>query len=86
MGSNYCLETWFGNNITCSNLIENLTKAFQSIKNNGIVELMCHPGYVDQNLESRSSYLQAREKELEIFLDPKLKELLKQNNIQLIEA
>lgn len=86
LGSNYCLETWFGENITCSNLIENLNKAFQSIKNNGTVELMCHPGYVDKNLESRSNYLKAREKELEIFLDPQLKKLLKENNIQLIKA
>jgi len=82
--SNYCLEAWYGENITCTSLIDYLLKAFQSIKNNGIVELMCHPGYVDQNLELRSHYLKAREKELAIFLDPELKKLLTKHNIQLI--
>lgn len=85
LGSNYCLEAWCGEDITSASLIDYLLNAFQSIKNNGIVELMCHPGYVDQNLELRSHYLQPREKELSIFLDPELKSLLTKHNIQLIK-
>ena len=84
--SNYCLEAWCGENVTSTSLIDYLVNAFQSIGNNGIVELMCHPGYVDKNLELRSHYLQAREKELAIFLDPQLKSLLTKHNIQLIET
>lgn len=84
LGSDHCLEAWCGEDVTSTSLIAHLLNAFQSIKNNGIIELMCHPGYVDQNLELRSHYLKAREKELAIFLDSELKDLLTQNNIKLI--
>lgn len=84
LGSDYCLQSWFSEDVTNTSLIDHLLNAFQSIKNNGIIELMCHPGYVDQNLELRSHYLQSREKELAIFLDPQLEVLLTKHNIKLI--
>lgn len=84
LGSDYCLENWCAENITSASLVNNTLRAFQSIDNNGTIELMCHPGYVDQNLESRSYYLQEREKELAIFLDPQLKSLLAKHSIELI--
>lgn len=84
LGSDCCLETWHGDHITTSNLISHLLRAFEAINNNGTVELMCHPGYIDKNLEQRSHYVQAREKELAIFLDPQLKSLLESHQIELI--
>ena len=85
LGSDYCLEEWHGTNVTTTNLINHLLSAFRSIDNEGTVELMCHPGYVDQHLEARSHYLQAREKELTVLLDPQLKTLLAKHTIQLVE-
>lgn len=84
LGSDYCYEKWYGEDLTTVNLVNHLIRAFQSIENNGTIELMCHPGYVDQNLELRSHYLQEREKELAIFLDSQLKSLLAKHNIELI--
>lgn len=85
LGSDYCLEEWCGENVVSINFINHTINAFQAIGNNGIIELMCHPGYVDQNLELRSHYSQAREKELALFLDPQLKSLLAKHNIELIQ-
>jgi predicted glycoside hydrolase/deacetylase ChbG (UPF0249 family) len=85
LGSDYCLEEWCGENVTSKSLINHTLSAFRSIENDGTIELMCHPGYVDQNLEIRSHYLQAREQELAVFLDPQLKRLLARHNIELIE-
>jgi len=84
LGSKYCFRSWFSEDLTCLSLIDQLLQAFQSINNNGIIELMCHPGYVDQDLKYRSHYLKPREKELAIFLDPQLKVLLAENKINLI--
>ncbi|MFT5228766.1 MAG: putative glycoside hydrolase/deacetylase ChbG (UPF0249 family) [Glaciecola sp.] len=84
LGSNFCLEEWCGENVTSTSLVNHTLSAFRSIGNEGVVELMCHPGYVDQNLKARSHYLLAREQELEVFLEPKLKMLLEKHNIELI--
>jgi predicted glycoside hydrolase/deacetylase ChbG (UPF0249 family) len=85
LGSNLCLEKWCGENVTSTSLVNHTLSAFRSIENNGTIELMCHPGYVDNNLEARSHYLLAREQELAVFLDPQLKTLLANHNIELIE-
>ena len=85
LGSDYCLEEWYGDNVTSTSLINHVLSAFRLIENEGTIELMCHPGYVDQHLEARSHYLQAREKELAVFLHPELKTLLAKHTIQLVE-
>jgi predicted glycoside hydrolase/deacetylase ChbG (UPF0249 family) len=83
--SSVCLEAWPGKEVTSSSLIEYLLVAFnENTKSNKTLELMCHPGYVDYDLKTKSYYLEAREQELKVFLDPELPNLLKINNINLI--
>lgn len=48
------------------------------------VEIMCHPGYVDQILINNSSYNISRSKELEILTDKEIFDFLKRNTIELI--
>lgn len=55
-----------------------------SMLNYDIVELMCHPGIVDKELRDKSSYTDAREKELKILLSKELKNWIIDNNIELI--
>lgn len=51
----------------------------------GCVEYMCHPGYAnDEVLQSLSSYVSMREKELNILTDPHLTQWLHANEIELI--
>ena len=50
-----------------------------------LVEVMCHPAEVDQQLLMKSGYATLREKELEILTDPKLMDSLKRNNIEVAD-
>jgi predicted glycoside hydrolase/deacetylase ChbG (UPF0249 family) len=50
----------------------------------GTYELMCHPGYVDNDLATSSIYNQQRERELGILTDPEVLETVKARDIQLI--
>jgi len=48
------------------------------------VELMCHPGHVDDAFARESVYNFQRERELKILTDPAVKEAVAANNIDLI--
>ncbi|MGE5559482.1 MAG: carbohydrate deacetylase [Chloroflexota bacterium] len=50
----------------------------------GTSELMCHPGYVDQDLRYRSSLLEHRVRELEALTDPAVKAAVAANGIELV--
>ncbi|XMB73064.1 carbohydrate deacetylase [Mycoplasmatota bacterium WC30] len=55
-----------------------------NIKNHEICELMVHPGYVDDFLLEFSTYNLPRVEEIEILTSDKLKTLLQENNINLV--
>ncbi len=63
---------------------EELKKIFNEIQQDGIFEIMCHPGYVDEAFAKESSYNKQRETELEILIDPSIKEAIQASNIKLI--
>lgn len=48
-----------------------------------VTELMVHPAFVDEALYFNSSFSIARMKEVAILCDPKMKELLRENNLEL---
>jgi hopanoid biosynthesis associated protein HpnK len=51
----------------------------------GINELMCHPGYVDDDLTRMPTRLrEQRERELELLTRPEVRELLRQTDVSLI--
>jgi chitin disaccharide deacetylase len=50
----------------------------------GVTELMCHPGLVDEALMSLSTYNLQREKELSTLTEPGLKDLLLSRGVKLI--
>jgi predicted glycoside hydrolase/deacetylase ChbG (UPF0249 family) len=50
----------------------------------GSTELMCHPGYADEELLSGSSYSRQREVELALLTEPEIRALITQQGIQLI--
>jgi len=53
-------------------------KKFESL------EIMCHPGYLDQELLEKSAYAIPRLKELATLTSDKVKKYLKENKIQLV--
>ena len=51
----------------------------------GTTELMSHPGYADEALaRTPTRLLKQREEELHLLVDPRLKDLIARNGIQLI--
>jgi predicted glycoside hydrolase/deacetylase ChbG (UPF0249 family) len=62
---------------------EELRNIFSQIED-GTFEIMCHPGYTDPILLSASSYAKQRETELEVLMDPAIRQEIEQNGIQLI--
>lgn len=50
----------------------------------GTSEIMCHPGYDDPEISNRTPYIKQREEELMALMDPRLKELIKKEKIELI--
>src|SRR5262249_49932021 len=51
----------------------------------GVSEIMCHPGYVDDELKTMPTrLLSQREKELQLLLRPDVHEAIRRSNIELI--
>lgn len=50
----------------------------------GTSELMCHPGFADAELASSSTYVEEREREVEVLCDPKIRGLVRENGIALV--
>jgi predicted glycoside hydrolase/deacetylase ChbG (UPF0249 family) len=67
------IESYFGRgNVSHEALLRSLSQA-----QGEIIEVMCHPGYIDDDLRARSGYLEEREEEREILSDPTLVETLR---------
>lgn len=76
-----CITNFYGHDNAVSR--ENLFSIIDFL-GNGTHEVMCHPGYADQELLKGSSYSAPRKLELEILTHPDLIQLLQTNNIHLI--
>jgi predicted glycoside hydrolase/deacetylase ChbG (UPF0249 family) len=66
------IESYFGaGNISREALLKHLSEA-----QGELIEVMCHPGHVDEALRERSGYLEEREEELSVLRNPGLAEEL----------
>ncbi len=75
---------FFKANSDANSLFEMIENKIEEILNHEIAELMVHPAYIDEFLQTKSSYNYPRILELEILTDKKMKKLIKTNNIKLI--
>lgn len=50
----------------------------------GTSEVYCHPGYPDEDLRRHASYVEERQKELEVLRDPTLAEEARRQQVELI--
>jgi chitin disaccharide deacetylase len=63
---------------------EGLARLLRSLPE-GTTELMCHPGYTDENLRQTATRLQdARQREIEILTDPEIRNVVASQAIRLI--
>lgn len=77
--SDYFSMDFYGDDVS----MENLKRIIEDFPE-GIVEIMAHPAYVDDDLTKISSYNTNRERELEILTNDDLKKWLKEKDIKLI--
>jgi predicted glycoside hydrolase/deacetylase ChbG (UPF0249 family) len=63
--------------------LDHLLKIIDSLPD-GVSELMCHPGIVDDELSSTSGYAKLRELELHILTSPELIQAVEQSGVTLI--
>lgn len=71
---------FFGEHITIPYLIEGLDKYKET---NELIEIMCHPGYLDKSVLMNTSYTIPRLNELEILRSKEIINYIKENNIEL---
>ena len=62
--------------------VASLIRMLESRLQDGITELICHPGYVDEDL--RSSYVRERELEIATLCDARVREALQALHIELV--
>lgn len=63
--------------------IDNFRKLMQSLQEDNVYDLMCHPAYVDYFLYHISSYNLKRIDELELLCSQEVKTILKEENVEL---
>ncbi|MFY4774452.1 chitin disaccharide deacetylase [Metabacillus sp. RGM 3146] len=62
---------------------EDFIRILNDMADTEILEIMCHPGYVDEQLLENSSYHKQRAYETSVLIDVKLKEWIQKNEIML---
>jgi len=77
--TNYFTSAFYGDHLSFEDLIEILNKALFF----DTAEIMTHPAFVDPLLLTSSRYNIQRTRELAILTDPRVWEVLKENNIEL---
>jgi hypothetical protein len=77
----YFCGDWFGEQVSGESFRRLVTAGVQSSA--GVMELMTHPGIVDEELRQRSSYTWQRERELAILCDPGTREWLFDQGVKL---
>ncbi len=74
------IDSFYGDDVS----VEKLLSILDFYKDEEAIELMVHPAFSDIALRNMSSYNDIRIKELNILCDPRVKEYIAKNNIQLI--
>jgi predicted glycoside hydrolase/deacetylase ChbG (UPF0249 family) len=77
------VDSWTGKSCTPDDLIWRVEAALESAGEAETVELMCHPGFYDPELEGQSSMVESRLRELSALCDPQLSSRLSARGIAL---
>ncbi len=63
---------------------DELLRIIGDLPEGGIYELMCHPGYADEDLIASTIYARQREKELDILTDSDIRQAIEERQIELV--
>lgn len=79
-----CITTWYGDNTDLEGLIACLEKAYLKYGTGQLLELMCHPGYVDDELMAISTCNSQRAREFGVLTLPETGKVLAGMGIQVV--
>lgn len=83
-GVDYCDIRGYGGAITPEVFLKKVEHAFAECGASGVVEMMCHPGYVDAALKGKSVYAEEREQELDLLCSAAVREGLQQMGVEVV--
>jgi predicted glycoside hydrolase/deacetylase ChbG (UPF0249 family) len=66
------MTSWYDGELTAKSLLRRIEAAFNRIRGQGTLEVMCHPGFADASLAEKSKYVRQREAELRVLTSGKL--------------
>jgi predicted glycoside hydrolase/deacetylase ChbG (UPF0249 family) len=70
------LTDWYGGELSVRSLLRVLERGREKFPQAERFEVMCHPGWVEEELGTLSRYVGEREEELRVLCDPELEEQL----------
>lgn len=62
--------------------LKSILKRYENLT--GILELMCHPAYLDQSILNGSTYAMPRVRELEVLCDPEILAYVREHDVELV--
>lgn len=83
--ADHCESGLYGDDPSIESLIQAVIRAKFNTPADGLIELVCHPGYVTDDLAALSVYVSQRQKELEILTDPDLRPRLAKLSLELVD-
>jgi len=79
-----CLLDWYGGDLSVQSLLSVITRGASSHGDSCLLEVMCHPGLVDESLATVSRYVDDRLRELEVLRNHELLEALSNRACQAV--
>lgn len=86
LSPNFSLINFYGDQLSRASLLAFIDEGFEKINNEGVLEIACHPGYSDPELEQLSTHNIHRETEIQILTDKELPKLLAERGIALMST
>lgn len=75
---------WFDGDLTEDRFLGLIQDNIKVMKDGETLEIMCHPGFVDEELKNSSRYVEQREKELVVLCSPSLRKKLEEMGVEFI--
>jgi len=75
---------WFDGDLTEGRFIGLIQDNIKVMKDGETLEIMCHPGFVDEELKNSSRYVEQREQELEVLCSASLRAKLEELDVKFL--
>ncbi len=78
-----CVTGWYGGDLSAKAMLRLIEAGFNRLGGRGVLEVACHPAYVDAELAAKSVYVRERERELRVLMSSTLMKGLHRLDVEL---